>query len=102
MARRPTRPQKEINSILSSLAAIRILNATARAPMTARQIAEHLGAAKGADMNQILTRLRRHGWVKAATSINTITPEGRKALKLATAGLKAMASLSSPRPSRSQ
>jgi hypothetical protein len=102
MARQLTRPQKEIDSILSSFAMIRLLNATALAPMTGAQIAEHLGALQGAGMSRALARLRRHGWIQTTNSVNTITPEGRKALRLATSELRTLAWLTSCGQTRSQ
>jgi|SRR5215472_10705602 len=102
MARRPTRPQKEINSILSSFATIRVLRATAQGPMTANQVAEHLGATKRTDISRVLARLRRHALVEARNSINKITPGGRKVLRLATSGLKAAASLTASELARSK
>ena len=44
-------------------------------------------------LNRILVRLRRHGWLNTKDSLHSLTPAGRKALKLATSCLKTLAGL---------
>jgi hypothetical protein len=86
-----------MRSFASSFALIRILHHAAGTPLDTPQLRERLSA-KGASLdnqslNRALSRLRRHGWLKTKNSGHSLTPAGRKALKLATAGLKNLARL---------
>jgi hypothetical protein len=95
--RNPAAAQKELRSLASSLAVIRILNYIADAPLGAARLRERLSAngrpLDPASLSRTLARLRRQGWLKTKISLHSITPAGRDALKRAISGLKNLAVL---------
>jgi hypothetical protein len=82
---------KELRSLLSSLAAIRILQYIAGQPLDASRLRERLhanGHLATASLHRTLLRLRRQGMTTLKGSAHVLTPAGRKALGLAISGLK--------------
>jgi hypothetical protein len=85
---------KEIRSLLATLVTVRILKCIAD---------ERLDDLRATDtisdplLNLSLRRLRRRGLIKAKGSQHSLTPAGRKALKLAVSGLKQLAALTDRR-----
>jgi DNA-binding IclR family transcriptional regulator len=92
----PPAAAKELQSIISPLATIRILNSIAKSPAAAANHTSHPDTPP-AELKRILARLRRHGWVQAEASAHRITPRGRKALQAAASRLKQVAALTSRR-----
>jgi len=83
---------KELRSLLSSLAAIRVLKYIADQPLDTARLRERLRA-RGtaldtAILNHTLLRMRRHGWLQSKNHAHSITPQGREALEVAMSGLK--------------
>jgi hypothetical protein len=95
----PSAPLAEIRSILSTLVTIRTLKHVANGrPESLR----NTDGTSDLFLNRTLLRLRRQGLIKSKGSQHSLTPAGRKALKLAISGLKTTTSLTSPSQTRSQ
>jgi len=97
--RNPAAASKELSSLASTFVLIRIMKHAADAPLDTARLRERLNAngrpLAPVSLNRILVRLRRHGWLNTKDSFHSLTPAGRKALKLATSGLKTLAGFTS-------
>ena len=97
MRPKPNAAAKELRSLLSTLSVIRILNYVSQTPIRSAAIGEQLRSSgtpiNGPSLNRTFLRLHRRGLIKAKNSSWLLTPAGRKALKLATSGLKHLARL---------
>jgi DNA-binding PadR family transcriptional regulator len=99
------RPQsaaaKELRSLSFTVLAIRILTYVSKAPADKANITQRLRTSgtpiDRASLNRSLARLRRHGWLRTKDSLHSMTPAGRKALKLAVSRLKDLAALTKAR-----
>ena len=86
---------KELRSLLATFSFIRILNCNSKTPISSAGLLEPLRingtAVDIPDLNRSLLQLRRRGWLKTKSTLHSLTPTGRKALQLATSGLKHLA-----------
>ena len=99
MATRPNAAAKEIRSILTAFATVRILKRIADGSARRDTIRPVLPASEAYCLDRTLARLRRRGWLKSTNSELSLTREGRKALRAATSSLKPLAELT---PSRAR
>jgi hypothetical protein len=93
---------KEIRSFASTQSVIRILKHLADEPLDTARLSERLRAASaGVDVSLVkraLVRLRHQGIVRLKGSRHSLTPAGRKLLKLAISRLKDIVALTGGKP----
>ena len=97
MRPRPNAAEKELRSLLLAVSLIRILNCVSKTPMPIGEISKQLRtngtAIDGPSLNRTLLSLHRRGLAKTRNCAWSLTPDGRKALKLAISGVKELTPL---------